>query len=237
MSDIQLDPRAMKVQTVAKYTGVALVAVAASGAIIVAGASVVTASVVGIAALFMVNFAVPIAARSIAVWKQKGLTTIAEVFSEETIREDERLEGERIRVQESEYKTARAEIEGAQEALRAELEDARPEEKEILSGQITALQEVIDGAYIRLMSKKEDFVELKRLNKMYIALHRAGTAMTNSQGAERDSQQIQNLETSRNAIKARMRSAMAGQTIANMNAQLKPKSNDALTLIPKGNKQ
>jgi len=207
----------MKVQTVAKAAGVGIVAVAASAAVIVTGASVVVAGTAAIAGLFMVNFLVPLAARSIAVWKQKGLTAIAETFSEETIREDERQEDERVRQLQDEYVTAAANIQNAQDELRNQLASATDEEKVLLNSQIQALQEVVDDAENTIEQRIEDLAELKRTNKLYIALHRAGKAMGSAQSSKRDAEQMQRLETARAAIKTRMRSAMAGQKIAQLN--------------------
>lgn len=216
-----LDPRAKKVQTVAKAAGVGLVAVAASGAIIVTGASVIVASVVGVAALFMINFVVPVAARSIALYRQKTLTALTEAFSEETIREDEEKEGERIRTLEQQYVTSRSELEGAQEELEKQIKDSTAEEKEMLKAQIASLQDVIDTAEETLKTRKEDFKELQRVNKLYIALHRSASAMEKAQGAERNTDEIQRVEIARNSIKTKMRAAMAGQKIEQMNTAMK----------------
>lgn len=217
MSDLQLDPRALKVQNVVKYTGVGLVAVAASGFVVVTGASVVVAGLTAIAGLFTVNFAVPLAARTIAVWKQKSLTAIAETFSEETIREDERQEDIRVSQLQSEYITAAANIQNAQDELRNQLASATDEEKELLNSQIQALQDVVNDAEKTIEQRIEDLAELKRTNKLYIALHRASKAMGSAQSSKRDAEQMQRLETARAAIKTRMRSAMAGQKIAQLN--------------------
>lgn len=154
---LTLDPRAQKVQNVAKAVGTGAVVVAASGAIIVTGASVIVASIVGVAALFMVNFVVPVAARSIALYRQKTLTALTEAFSEETIREDESKESDRIRTLENQYVTSRSELEGAQEELEKQIKDSTPEEKEMLKSQIDSLQEVIDTAEVTLKQRKEDF--------------------------------------------------------------------------------
>lgn len=215
----EIDPRVQKFQKWIQLAGVGLVALAASAAIIVLGTSVITASVVGIIALFMVNFAVPVAARSIALWRQKALTSLAENYSEETIREDERSEGERIRYLEQQYITSRAELEGAQEELRVQITHATNEEREMLETQIGALQDIIISAEETLKQRKNDFAELQRVNKLYIAFHRSATAMEKAQGAERDPAELQRLETARTAIKTRMRAAMAGKTIAAMNVK------------------
>lgn len=213
---LTLDPRAAKVQTIAKTVGTGAVVAVASAAVIVTGASLVVASVIGIAGLFMVNFVVPVAARSIALWKQKSLTALTEAFSEETIREDELKEGERIKVLEHQYIASRSELEGAQEELEKQMKSASLEEKQMLQTQVDALQNVINDAEDSLKTRKTDFVELQRVNKLYIALHRAANAMDKASGAERNVEEIQRIETARNSIKTRMRAAMAGKTIESM---------------------
>lgn len=222
---LTLDPRAAKVQTIAKTVGTGAVVAVASAAVIVTGASLVMASIIGIAGLFMVNFAVPVAARSIALWKQKSLTALTEAFSEETIREDEQKEGDRIRVLEDEYITSRAELEGAQEELRKQLKNASTEERELLSNQITSLQMVITEAEDNLKTRKTDFTELQRVNKLYIALHRSASAMGKAKKAERNVEEIQRIETARTSIKTKMRAAIAGKTVDHMNSSLKKADN------------
>jgi hypothetical protein len=225
---LTLDPRAAKVQTIVKIVGTGAVVAITSTALIVTGASLVMASVIAIAGLFMVNFAVPVAARAIALWKQKSLTALTEAFSEETIREDEVKEGERIRTLEQEYITSRSELEGAQEELEKQIKNATPEEKEMLKQQVNALQSVINDAEDTLKTRKSDFAELQRVNKLYIALHRSASAMSKAQGAERNSEEIQRLETARNSIKTKMRAAMAGKTIDAMKVK---KSDNPLDVL------
>jgi hypothetical protein len=217
------DPRAKSVEKWAKVGGVAVVATAASVAVIAVGATVITAAVVGVVALAAVNFGVPVAARFIALKKQQTMTKLAEVFSEETIREDERNEGERITILEQQYRTSRSELEGAQEELRQQAHGATNDEVAMLETQISSLQGVIDNAESTLRQRKEDFAELQRVNKLFIAFHRSAAAMEKAQGAERDPAELQRLDTARAAIKTRMRSALAGKTIETMNAQLHQK--------------
>lgn len=224
MTNLTLDPRAAKVQVIAKTAGVGLVAVAASAAVIVAGASIAVAGTAALVGLFMVNYLVPVGARSIALWKQKSLTVLAETFSEETLREDERKESDRIKMLETQYVEARAEIEGAQDELKKQLKESTKEEGEMINAQIGSLQSIINNAEEMLKTRKSDFVELTRLNKLYIALHRGAAAMEKAQGSERTSQQMQDIQTARDAIKNKMRAAMAGKTIDAMNLAIKPKA-------------
>ncbi len=221
----ELDPRVKGLERWAKGAGVAGVAVAASAVIIVVGTSVIAAAVVGLAALVAVNFGVPVGARYIALKKQQTLTKLAEAFSEETIREDERNEGERIHEMEKAYMTSRAELEGAIEELCAQLQHASDEERAMLQSQIDALKEVIVTTESTLEQRKQDFVELQRVNKLYISFHRSSAAMQRAQGAERNPQELQRLETARTAIKMRMRQALAGQTVEAMSARVQPKLN------------
>lgn len=216
-NDLSTDPRVQKIQGYAKVAGTALVVVAASVAVIAVGASVITASVIAVIALFMVNFVVPVTARSVALWRVRTITKLTEAFSEETIREDETKEGERIKMLEQQYMTSRAELEGAQEELEKQISRATAEEKEMLKQQVTSLQTVIDDAEDVLKQRKVDFSELQRVNKLYIALNRSAVAMQKAHGAVRNPQELQNIETARTAIKNRMREAMAGKTIESMN--------------------
>lgn len=218
---LTLDPRAQKLQTTVKVVGTGAVAIIASTAVIATGASLVVASVIGIVGLFMVNFAVPVAARSIALWRQNMITKMTEAFSEETIREDEEKEGERIKTLETQYVTSRSELEGAQEELEKQMKDSNSDEKGLIKDQIASLQEVIDNAEDTLKTRKGDFKELQRVNKLYIALHRSAKAMETAQGAERNTAEIQRIETARNSIKTKMREAMAGKTIEKMNTVMK----------------
>jgi hypothetical protein len=188
------------------------------------------------AGIAMVNL-VPVVARSLALWKQKSLTALTEAFSEETIREDEGKEAERVRLLESQYITSRSELEGAQEELRKQLKGASPDEEGMLQAQIDAMEQVIIGAQETLKTRKEDFIELQRVNKLYIALHRSAAAMEKVQGAERNVEEIQRIETARNSIKTRMRAAMAGKTVEQMDmASRKPLSYDLLNTTRGGKK-
>lgn len=217
MENTTLDPKVEKIQTYVKNGGNALVVVGASAAVMVVGASLAVSGAIAVVGLFMVNFVVPLAARSIAVYRQKALTAFAEHFSEETIKEDERKEGDRIKVLEQQYTVSRSELEGAQEELEKQLSRATPEEKELLKGQIQSMQLVIDEAEDTLKTRKTDYAELQRVNKLYIALHRSASAMEKAQGSERNPEELQRIATARNSIKAKMRAALAGKTIESMN--------------------
>ncbi len=208
-----------KMQQYVKYGGLAIVAVMASIAIAVAGASMVVAGVTAIIALAMVNL-LPVLARQFALWRQKAMTHLAETFSEETIREDERNEGERIRELEVQYKASRSELEGAMDELHSQMATCTSEERNMLQSQIDSIILAIRNAEESLMQRKQDYVELQRVNKLYIAFHRSASAMEKAQGAERDPAELQSLETARASIKTRMRSAMASKTIESMNRQI-----------------
>jgi len=229
--DTSLELHATKMQNYLKVGGAVVVAGAASLAIIAIGASVASASLVALVALVLVNYVVPVSARTITLWRVKTLTKLTEVFSEETIRKDETEEGERIKVQEQQYVTIRAELEGAQEDIQNELQHATPEEISVLQAQIDAIQATINTAEAALKQKKVDFEELLRVNKQYISFHRAERAMSKAKGAERSTDQLQQIETARNAIKTRMRAALAGKTIDSMNMALrKPQQNPGVVL-------
>jgi hypothetical protein len=220
MSDL-IDPRAQKVQTIAHIAGTGVIAAAASAAVVVVGSSVVAACAIAVAALFSVQYILPVAARSIALWRQKSLTALAETFSEETIREDERREAERIKLREEQYITLRAEIEGAIEELQKQRQGAGEEEEHLINSQLTSLRTTIEEEEQALRTEKENLNELLRVNKLYIALHRSATAMTKAQGAKRGAEEIQRVETARTAIKTKMRAAMAGRSVESMNRTIK----------------
>lgn len=220
MSD-QLDPRVHNIQKIAGGAGIAVSGVLAAVAVVVFGASLITISIVGIIALFMVNYVVPVSARAIALWRQKTLTALAENFSESTILDDEKQEADRITQLESQYTTMRANLENAQEALRAQIPNATPDEQTMINNQLQAMADAITNAENVLKQRKEDFAELHRTNGVYITLNRAAAAMKASGQQVRDSDQLQAVQTARAAVKTRMRAALAGQTIAAMNMQLK----------------
>ncbi len=220
---IELDPRVVPIEKRLKMVGTAVVAVAASGVVIVGGLSAIAAVGIGLAALAAVNLGIPVGARYIALKKQQSLTALAEEFSEETIREDERQEGERIGVLEDQYKKNRAELEGAQEVLRAELAGSSEETAGLINAQVEQLQLVIESGEEALLQRKHDYEELKKQNRLLIAFHRSSLALENSQAAERNSEELQRIETARNAIKTRMRAALAGQTIQSMNLKIQRK--------------
>lgn len=221
MDNALLDPKVEKIQTYVKNGGNALVLVGASAAVIVVGSSLAVAGVIAVAGLFMVNLVVPLAARTFAVYRQKALTSIAETFSEETIREDEKKEGERIKMLEQQYMVSRSELEGAQEELEKQMAHATPEEKTLLKGQIDSMQLVIDDAEDTLKTRKTDYSELQRVNKLYIALHRSASAMEKAQGSERNPEELQRISIARESIKNKMRAALAGKTIESMNMAMK----------------
>jgi hypothetical protein len=216
MSEIQLDPRVVRVQTVAKVAGAGVITVAGAAIVVVAGGAAMAVGIAAIAGLTAIHL-VPVAARALALWRQKSLTALAETFSEETILEDERKEHDRLKVLKEQYKVTKAELEGSIDELTNQLEGASDVERETIETQIKTMREVIDNAYTALEARSKDLEELTRVNKLYITLHRSATALEKAQGAERDSQQIQNVELARNSIKTRMRAAMAGQQIEQMN--------------------
>lgn len=219
----ELDPRSRRYMRNARIAGAAILAIGASLVVVLAGATLFVASAAAIIGIVGVN-CVPVAARWAALRRQRALTHLAEAFSEETIREDERQEGDRVAMLEEQYKTNRAELEGAQEELRAQLGSSTEDERAMLNSQIAQLQRVIDSAEAILRQRKVDFEELKRVNKLYIAFARSAAAMEKGHGAVRNSEQFQRVETARASIKTRLRAQLAGQTIQAMNAQVRQKT-------------
>lgn len=213
-----LDPRVQKINTIAKTGGVAIVAVAASAVVIVAGSSLVVAGAVGLVGLFMVNYAVPVGARRIALMRQKALTDLAEEFSEETIRKDELEEDQRIKVLQDKYVKASARIENASQNLRKQLDRAKDDEKKIIEQRLQQLKETILLMENEIRNRKAIFEEMKRVNEMEIAMNQASDAIIEASGQTRTAQQDQDIRTARNAIKNRWNEAIATSTINKINA-------------------
>jgi hypothetical protein len=157
----------------------------------------------------------------LALKKQQALTALAEVFSEETIREDERNEATRLEEQQAAYQNQEAEFGNIIDELRENMKGANDEETSILQGQIDELVRILEDAHEALQQKTNDLVELRRTNGVYISLHRAAKAMKRGQDQQRNAAEIERIKTARNAIKTRMREALAGQKVAAMNAPLK----------------
>lgn len=230
MANEELDPRVKKFQTGLKVAGAAAVAVVGSGVVIVGSLSVMAAGALALGALAMVTFVIPVGARSLALARQKALTALAETFSEETIRDDEEAEAERVKILEQQYKISRAELEGAQEEMRNQLDGADTATQELINSQVAELQNVIDEGEATLQQRMFDLEELRKANKLYIAFQRAAAAMIKAQGAERTAAERQRIETARNAIKTRMRGAMAGKTIESMRSKAGVGGSDKLPL-------
>lgn len=216
----ELDPRVKGFETKLKLAGVAAVAVLASAVVILGGLTFITAGIVALGALAMVNL-IPVAARWMALKKEQAMTHLHEEFSEETIREDERQEGDRLSEQQALYATQSAEFGNVIDELKSSMGDASDEERALLQGQIDQLNGVLVDAEVAINQKIADLAELKRVNKIYVGLHRAAKVMKRSQDLERNATEIQRVETARNAIKTRMREALAGQKLDAMNAPLR----------------
>jgi hypothetical protein len=220
MSQIQdLDPRVKGFEAKAKVVGVAVVAVATAAAVAVAATTVVAAGVMVVAALVTVNF-VPVAARRLALWKQGMLTKLAEEFSEETIREDERKEAERVDEAGRALVLMKSELQGSIEELRKQKSGASPDEISVIDNQISTLEGVIVDQENDLRQQQQDLKDLQRVNGLLIAMDRSARAMNKARGSKRDPEEQQRLVTSRNAIKTRMRSAIAGQQVDAMRREV-----------------
>jgi hypothetical protein len=215
----ELDPRVKGFETKLKLAGVAVVTTLASGVVIVGGLGIIAAGGVILGALAMVNV-VPVAARWMALRKQSALTQLAETFSEETVRIDESEEAMRVSEAEKAFTTTKSELEGAIEEMRSQLVGAMPDEQEIINAQIQEMENVITAQAAALRDDQEDLKELRRVNRLLISMDRAARAMSKSQGGERNPEERQRLVTARNAIKTRMRSAIAGQQVEAMRREV-----------------
>lgn len=232
MSDLQLDPRVHRINTIAKSAGVMVVAAGAGVVIIAAGASLAVAGAVAIVGLAMVNFVVPVGARYIALQRQKALTALAEEFSEETIREDEKKENERIKLKEQKYMTLEAELQNSIEELSNQLKSADPENRELIQQQIQDIQSFLKEEQEDLQAKKVAFKKLEQNNALMITWHRSSKAMKDARGAERSAEEEERLKISRNAIKTELRREIAGNRIRKIDSALKdPNSGNVQNLF------
>lgn len=219
-SPVQLDPKFQSFETKLKLAGTAVIAVSVSGIVIAGSLAIVTAVGLGLLALAAVNFGIPVGARYITLKRQQAMTALAETFSTETIQKDEIEEGQRIVEQQQLYKKQAAEFGNIIDELHANMKNADPEEIDILQSQIDDLNRILTDGYEAITAKVYDFEELKRVNKLYIATHRAGLAMSSSQDLARKTEQIQQVETARTAIKTRMREAVAGKKLEEANRSI-----------------
>lgn len=219
----ELDPRAKRVSTGVKYVGAAAVTIGAAVITAATGAAMAIAATAAIGGVVLINL-LPVVARWAALKKQQGLTALAEKFSEETIREDEQEEARRLEVQQQQYQTQSAEFGNVIDELKANMAGGTEEEKLMLQGQIDQLNTILKEAEASIAQKIKDLTELRRVNKLYISVHRAGMAMKRGQDQQRNAEEIQRLETARTAIKTRMREALAGQKLEAMNTSLYSKA-------------
>lgn len=219
----ELDPRVKGFEKKVKVIGVGLVAAAAAVVVAITGGAIIVASLAVIGALVLVNV-VPVVARRMAIWKQSKLTEIAEEFSEETIREDERHEAGRVLDAEKAFTTMKSELEGAIEELRGQLKGASLDEQEVINNQIVEMEVVITKQEEDLRQRQVDLKELRRINGLLIAMDRAARAINKAQGAERNPEEQERLVTARNAIKTRMRAAIAGQQVEAMRRDVNGKT-------------
>jgi len=227
---IELDPRVKGFEKTMKLAAVAVVAVLASGIVIVGSLSVIATGGLVLGALVVVNF-IPVAARCMALKKQAALTYLAETFSEETVREDERHEAERVAEAEAAFAITKSELEGAIEEMRSQIHGATPDEQNVINNQIRTMEGVITSEGEALRQRQVDLKELRRLNGLLIAIDRSARAMSKAQGAERNPEEHQRLMTARNAIKTRMRSAIAGQQVEAMRREVHGNSASAPTWV------
>lgn len=218
--NVELDPRVAGYENKLKLAGAGVVVVVAGGVVVIGGLTVIAASAVALGALGLVNF-VPVAARYMALKKQQGMTALAETFSEETIRKDEADEALRVAEQQQLFTQQSAEIGNIIEEISSNLSTATAEERVQIQGQIDQLNTILVNAETAVRNKADDLVELKRVNKIYIGFHRAAKVLKSSQELERNAQDIQQVETARQAIKTRMRQVVAGQKLEAMNAPLR----------------
>ena len=232
MLEVQ-DPKAKQLMQVAQIGGTVVVGAAALVVIMVAGTSLVVAGGIGLAGLVLINFVLPVGARALAIARQKAYTSLAENFSEETLKDDEVKEGQRIQQMETEYINARAAMESASQEIRQQLSKANPDQAQVMQNQLDAMSQVVLNAEAALKERKADFEQLKEEDAVLIAINKGANALKKFGGAQRNPQEFQDRLTARAAILNRMRQAVATQTVQQMNVQLKAANPNNLALPTK----
>jgi molecular chaperone GrpE (heat shock protein) len=168
-----------------------------------------------------VNFVLPPVANFLALMKVKSMRLMAEELSIETLQKDEQEEGARLEQMRTSYKETESSLGASIEELQESLKSTRDEaERSMVQNQIDQLQTVIDSQFSELSQREVDFKELVRVNGLLIKVDKAARAMNKAQHQERDSTERQQLVTAREAIKGRMRHALAGQRVDQMRQQL-----------------
>jgi hypothetical protein len=221
MANEELDPRVKKFQTGLKVAGAAAVAVVGSGVVIVGSLSVMAAGALALGALAMVTFVIPVGARSLALARQKALTALAETFSEETIREDEKAEERRVAEARDAYTKTAAALNGTIEALTNQIEHANENERALLEEQIANFKTVIANEFEELRVMEASLTELKRVNPIFIELHRAAEQMKKMKKQVRNPEQLERIITARNAIKSDMRQQIEAQRVRALQQEMR----------------
>ncbi len=210
----ELIPQVQGYKKKLEVAGFAIVTLASAGIVILGGLAAGAAAGVAIVAIALVNL-VPVAARKMAMMKQRALTAITEEYSEETLREDERREAERVTANENEYATIKAEL----DQVVHELNDAStiaksPQERDMITQQIEEVKRVLQEKFADVESRQADLVELRRVNDVLIPMDRAARAMLRANREERNPEERQRLIEARQAIKVRMGRAVAKEQVS-----------------------
>lgn len=208
MQDI--DPKFQGFNNKLKIAGVAVVALLGSWLVAIAAATAAIAAGAVIVALFMINYALPVAAKRITLMRQRAMVQIVEEFSEEVILKDEREEMERFNKRKSDFTAQKSSLQAVIEELNAAYQTARSDiEKEALALQMQDLKDIIDQEQEMLVQASSDLDELQHNNKMIILLSKAAKAKLDSASRQRNAQQMQDLKLARENIKNSFRKSIA----------------------------
>jgi hypothetical protein len=207
---MELNDKFKGLESKLKIAGATLITLVLSGIIAAGALSMAVAGIALVVALFVNNFLVPVAARTIALWRQKALTGLAEHYSEETIMEDERQEQVRFEEKRTAFVSHETELTNVIDNLERAYKLAQSEEEQIMiSQQIKDLTDIIRDEKEAVLYAAEALKELKRQNQIFISLGRAAKAKLSADGKKRNAEQMQAVVNARNKIKSNFRSAIS----------------------------
>jgi len=207
---MELNEKFKSMESKLKVAGAALITFILSGIVAVGALSFAAAGIALLVALFVNNFLVPVGARTIALWRQKALTSLAEHYSEETILDDEVQEEKRFEEKREAFVKQETQLTAVIENLQNTYKLAQSEDEQIMiSDQINDLKQIILDENESLVFAAQSLKELKRQNQIFISLGRAAKAKLSAEGQKRNAEQMQAVVNARNKIKTDFRSAIS----------------------------
>lgn len=193
-----------------KVAGAALITMILGGVVALGALSFAAAGIALLVALFVNNFLLPVGARTIALWRQKALTGLAEHYSEETILDDEREEEKRFEKKREAFNKQESELTAVIDNLQNTFKLAQSEdEQNMINDQINDLKQMILDEHESVVFAAESLKELRRQNQIFISLGRAAKAKLSVDAQKRNAEQMQAVVTARNKIKSDFRSAIS----------------------------